>query len=349
MKKALIVLLILAVAGGVFAQSFSGNVRTGLWFTFDGEDNPVVAYSDDTWDPAAVRANVNFSNGGDDWGISVSTWADVPVEGDARNGPNVANLKGWVKFADIFKLSAGREIDDPWQTPGPEWEPLTYNSGLANVVLEITPISGLNFGFRLTYPNNGTKANKLVNFFEETGIGATYDAGIFSAATSLDLSSEESNGAGLDATWRFGVNVPTSIVNFAFQGAVNNLTEKAGKNQIWFAEEISGNIVGLNWRVNSKQTVVPDFAVDYISPRVTYGIPINDKASAEVGAEATFSFGDEFSFDAWYGYARGTYDFNDKVWTYAEFGLDDGQRNWNGGARYSKMNPYLMWAVGYSF
>jgi len=356
MKKALIVLLILAVAGGVFAQSFSGNVKTGAIFAF-GEDNPVWAYNGVDYDQHAVKAELTFSNGGDDWGVSVGANGDVPLKENGTGGIYIGDFKGWVKFADMFTLSAGKGVGDDWQFGDIFWMPMggplaaefwAGNDHKASVKLEIEPISGLNFGFLFSYPNQGSNAAKLVDFFQETGIGAKYNAGIFEAFTTFELFSPETTGAETDFSWKFGVNVPLGIINVKVEGG---FFEVLSSSKIKLGEKLYGNIVGLDWNVVSTQYITDgnDPTAD-IAVSLSYGIPINDKAKATLGASATTGIIPSFDIDVlkWNAYGKVAYDFNGNVSTSGEFGLDNGKRSDNF-ALGGKVTPYLMWLVGYNF
>ena len=78
MKKTLVVLLILAVAGGAFAQevTWSGEVVTGALIQLgDSYDDPVIAADDDD-DGRAIRARLNADVDGGNWGVQLGIGAD---------------------------------------------------------------------------------------------------------------------------------------------------------------------------------------------------------------------------------------------------------------------------------
>jgi len=349
MKKALIVLLILAVAGGLFAQSFSGSVKTGALFTFDG-DSPVKGLMEDDWRGQAVRGALDFSSGGDDWGASIGASAYTPNDGGDFSGINVEDFNGWVKFADIFKLTAGKGVGDPWYFNVDAWSDVPGRD--AGARLDIEPIDGLGFAFLFGYPNNKNKADKLVNFFEETAIFAHYGSSILEAYVSVDLHSPESVKVAadeekgtkdeyytdMDATLRFGVKVPLSFLEFKLVGHVDNLI---GGSTTWLEERIGGNVVGLGWYVWAHEDLGDPLAVS-ARAGVDYGIPISDKASASVGADANLIILQDFSFDWWQVWGKVGYNFNDNVSTSAKLNI-------KGNVDPSKITPTLWWLMGYSF
>jgi len=341
MKKALIVLLILAVAGGLFAQSWSGSVTTGAKFTF-AEDMPVAADDDDGH---AVKAGLSWANSDDDWGVNVSANANISQLNDdgeySTNGLDIGDMNGWVKFADMFKLTAGKGVGGAWGTGGNT--DTDISSSDAGARLEITPIDGLNFGFRFGYANNGVAVAKVANFFQEIGIGAKYDGGAWNVALGLDLDSEETNGAGLDALAYFGFNYTgLSLMNIHFGGKINNLFAKAGDMTVDLYEQLSGSVASLSWELDAHEGVQPTPLTMDVSANLEYAIPINDKASAVIGADAGLTILDEFSFDSWDIYAKLTYNFNGNVSTSFKFEVD-------GEVDPNKITPFLLWNIGFSF
>jgi hypothetical protein len=335
MKKALIVLLILGLAGGLFAQTFSGYVQTGALFTFTG-DNPVVAWDDDA---RPVRANLDFKSAGDDWGVSTS--ANAGVESDnAPYGITIDGMNGWVNFGGIFTLSAGKGgTGGAWQAT--TWKDWAFGSGNFGVRLNIKPIDGLSLGLRLGFPNNGVKADKLENFLLETGFGAKYDAGIFVVGTHLKLFSEETGDIPeTDATWWLDAKVPLSILTVEFESRFQNLLGKKAAMDKFLGLKLSGSVVGLDWNVWGSTTLADEFDLA-AGAGVSYGIPIDDKASAEVGASANLTVLKDSSFDGLNVYADYNYKFTSNVSTYFELGVD-GDKDFN-------LTPTLQWRIKYSF
>jgi hypothetical protein len=237
MKKALIVFLILAVAGGLFADpGFTGSVKTGALFTFSDD----AAYQargkmSDGWRDEAVRAALSFTNGGDDFGVTISGLATVPnnVDKAGAGGINIDAFNGWVTFAQMFTLTAGKGIGGNWQATSDVFD-RNISSSNAGARLNIKPIPGLDFGLAFGYPNQGSNAKKFENFLKETGIGAKYDAGIFVVGTSLDLRSEEFEGyPDMDGNWLFDAKIPLAgLFTVHLDGYIDNLFGKKDDQDI---------------------------------------------------------------------------------------------------------------------
>jgi len=341
MKKALIVLLILGLAGGLFAQTFSGNVRTGALFTFDGEDNPVKGTEEDGWRGQGVRAELSFKNSGDDWGVSVGASANVAdnANSNTASGINVESFNGWVKFANIFKLTAGKGVGDDWYWNVNEWSNMQDSAIGARLQADLMP--GLNVGLLFGYPNRGGNAGKIVNFFEETGIGAKYEASLFSTYASVQFESPETDGyTDLDATLRFGLKVP--VVGLFDVNVVGKVANLFSTQKTWMEEKISGNVAGLGWYVWAREDFGEPLTVA-AHAGVDYGIPINDKASATVGADADVTILDEFGFDGFDVWAELGYGFNGNVSTSFTFEVDVETGDT------TKFTPWLKWLMKYSF
>jgi hypothetical protein len=184
MKKALIVLLILAIAGGLFAQelTFSGAVKTGLKITADdvnnGQDIGVSFYNDDAG--KALRFDLNGAYTNNNYGVVFGLRTDV----NNGFGVNVHNAYGWFSFVDgIIKVSGGIIDDGPWNTGGLE----DYNDVKGNGLrLEIIPITGLNIGLVLRAPVLNLN---IKQFLSETAFGAKYESDLFWIAAGLILDS----------------------------------------------------------------------------------------------------------------------------------------------------------------
>jgi hypothetical protein len=342
MKKALIVLLILGLAGGLFAQSWSGSVTTGLKITLS-DDFPVMATADGD-DNGAVKASVSFKNSGDDWGINAGTSLKVGTDGVTGPSVTVGDFNGWVSFGGMFKLTAGKGIGDAWATGGNTDSKIGAKTDAA-YRLNITPISGLDFGLRFAYPTT-TKVNagKIGNFFQETGLGAKYDAGVFDLAAGLDLTSEETDPKALDGNAYAGFNYKAlaPLVTIHVGTKIANTFGSIGDTAITLFEQLNGSIVGLNWTVKANEAISASPAKTSLEASLAYPIAVNDATSAEVGARAQASYANDFSFDTWRLYAQATYKFNGKVSTTARFQIDDTLAT-------ETLVPFLRWTIGYNF
>jgi hypothetical protein len=341
MKKALVVFLILAVAGGLFADpSWNGFVQTGTKFTFT-DDMKVEAFDDDG---QAVKAGLTFKNSGDDWSFEFGVNSRVNAA-DGSTPLTIGNMFGRVNFGGIFQLSAGKGIGSAWGTGGKT----DASIGAKNNVsyrLNIKPISGLDFGVRFGFPKGtGTSAVKLADFFQETGIGAKYDAGAWDAAAGLNLFSEENaDPVGLEGNAYFGFNYKAlDLVKIHFGGKITNVFEKTNPQKIELFERLNGSIAGIDWQLDASETVVPSPVTLGLEPSVSYGIPINDKASAEVGADAGLTVLPDFSFDSVGAYAKLTYNFNSNVQTWFNLAVDAELGD------ETVTTPTLKWFIKYSW
>jgi hypothetical protein len=206
MKKALVVLLILAVAGGLFAQelTWSGAVKTGLRFEADdgdksGAQTKVRLYSDDA--DVISRFELNGAYAADNWGLKFRFRADNLTD------VSVHQAYGWVTFLDdVVKLSVGKIKDGTWGTQGIRGYDIT-GSGTR---LEVTPIEGLNVGLILRVPDNAIAVNlvsgdkdwfTVKQFLGETALGFSYASDFISAGASLELDGTIDGLGTDDDTW----------------------------------------------------------------------------------------------------------------------------------------------------
>ena len=114
MKKALVVLLILAVAGGLFAQSvsFSGRLDGGLgWTSFDGNDDSQIGLVAKNLEGNGIRAELNGTVTSDNGTAGISTRIRAGAAGSSGfpGGINFRWAFGWVSFADdLLRVQGGR-------------------------------------------------------------------------------------------------------------------------------------------------------------------------------------------------------------------------------------------------
>jgi hypothetical protein len=146
MKKALVALLILAIAGGAFAQElkFTGYVNTGV-AVLGGEDVP---YSDDgitSYARDAGRAGTRFQLNGaytnGDFGFNFRLRAQG--QGTANNSLFVHYAYGYATLFDTVKLFAGDINNGSWETQG-DWGD-DQGEGVG-ALLQIVAIENLNAG-----------------------------------------------------------------------------------------------------------------------------------------------------------------------------------------------------------
>jgi hypothetical protein len=208
MKKALIVLLILAIAGGLFAQdeglTWTGAVKTGLKIVADdghnGEDIGVNLYSDDAEVPIRLQLNGAYTK--DNYGVvfglrfdPYGLWTYVNPTADKVEGKlwgAAYNAYAWASFVnDIIKVSAGRIDDGVWKTGGVE------NWGISGdgLRVEIAPITGLNLGLMLRAP---VTTLTIKQFLSETAFGAKYESDLFWVAAGIILDGQADGLTGVN-------------------------------------------------------------------------------------------------------------------------------------------------------
>ncbi|MDR0688948.1 MAG: hypothetical protein LBG08_01600 [Spirochaetaceae bacterium] len=194
MKKALVVLLILAIAGGLFAQelTWSGAVKTGLRFSVDdddtnGEDPEISIYNDDA--DRISRFDLNAAYTKDNYGLVFRLRTDV---NDGLT-PTLHQAYGWVTFLDgVVKTSAGKIADGTWGTGGLK----NYTVSGTGLRLEVNPIEGLSAGLVLNVPVLPSLTVK--QFFSEIILGAKYSNDLFwlAGAVFIDSTIDGLNGFG---------------------------------------------------------------------------------------------------------------------------------------------------------
>jgi hypothetical protein len=191
MKKALVVLLILAIAGGLFAQeeglTWSGSIKTGLSIVADddhnGEDIQVKLNSDDAG--KVYRLDLEGTYTKDNYGLKFRLRSDSDYLTTAPKAfvPFVQQGYVWATFVnDIIKLSAGIIDDGAWKTGGLE----DYGINGDGLRLEVDPIEGLSLGFMLRAP---APTVTIKQFLSETAFGAKYSTDLFWVAAGLILDS----------------------------------------------------------------------------------------------------------------------------------------------------------------
>lgn len=205
MKKVLVVLLILAVAGGVFAQdlTWSGTVETGIHINKQDGADDVLVWADNDDGVYGVRAKLQAAITGDNWGFKVGYKVETS-DAIYRSAAQLYNGYGWLDLLNkMINVKAGLIDDDVWTTKGDEdWGIAT---GLG-VRLEVAPIEGLNVGFFLTWPDDTAGVNAsatgsaaIGQFFQETAIGFSYTADAFYVSGGVKLDSD-GDTAGAAAT-----------------------------------------------------------------------------------------------------------------------------------------------------
>ena len=214
MKKALIAILILAVAGGLFAQvSVGGSATTGL----------EVAIEDDT-----TFHLYNHRDYGGMYKFELSgsyTTENGKAGGDGGLDVTDGNIGGWgasvwFKPLDILKVTAGSVSTWDFGTPGS----LGAHNGNSDdgVILFLDPMAGLNL-FAGVYPSGGEFGDTAF------GVGAKFvSSGLFQIVANLGYDGAGNNGdgsvnagAGVDVLALSGLG----LTKLAVDVSVGNLTK----------------------------------------------------------------------------------------------------------------------------
>jgi hypothetical protein len=356
MKKALIGLLILAIAGGLFAQelNWTGTVRTGFQIdVIDGADDiGIYATDDDVPTPVKARLGLTYTDG--PWGLKLGTGANIGSE--SGTSMFVHNAYGWMDFVDgMLNIKAGLIDDNVWDTGG------EYDDGVATgggVRLEILPIEGLNLGAFFTYPDPAkVSATKIANFFQETAFGFSFDGGIFDVAAAIKLHSEECeytsfDGMDMRLVFAFGfTGIPG--LTLRVDGGVEHLAKysDAGEATIW--EEVDFALGPLSVGLHARELLLGygDIALAEVEVKPLVEYAVSDSVS--VGADVPVVMADigdglglgSFGVNAWCKYSLGG------AWLKAGYGFTSWQKDYGvdfeGGD--AALNHYIRLIFEYSF
>jgi hypothetical protein len=193
MKKILVVLLAILVAGGLFAQiSFTGDVKTGLRLSQTGD--PASTIGDEKlielWhDDAAQRFYLEGKlTVADNYGLSFGLVGKPAPDAVAFD---YARLYGEF-LNDVLRVTVGKGTGGAWGTGGKLDTTFDDTSGLK---LEIMPVAGLDVGAQFR-TELGTKVSAsplmtLDQWSNEITFGVKYEAaGLFKVVTALKLDSD---------------------------------------------------------------------------------------------------------------------------------------------------------------
>jgi len=291
MKKALVVFLILAVAGGLFAQtSWSGSVSTGFGIGFDDNDDskPLVDYIRDRGDQG-LRADVNFNytGGGPDkdgnpnpygsWGAGLGVRGQVDKFATSTYEISINGGSVWWQPNSLVYLAIGTGANkDVYATPGG----LGFKQSIhdANgLKLHLTPMAGLSIGAHAFYGNVGALKN-----FEDMnyGLGVNYTAtGLLNVVANFRYKPEQTDnkfdvGAGANflglssvgltklaadvGTYNFGDNSKFFIgigESITFKALENLLTlDLAGQQFIWAGDD-EKDFIPMRYRFGLSYTI----------------------------------------------------------------------------------------------
>ncbi len=198
MKKFLVVLMILAVAGGLFAQGLviSGSLKTGM--TIDNDGAAFVNHSGDDENRLDINGSFAVENFGAKFNLRF--YDDLGTGSDPFSNFKVSNAYAWVNlFGGMAKVSGGLIDDGVWGTGGDKDWGFATGAGLR---LEVTPLEGLNFGLFIPgdiKSNDGDydkddKVN-IADTFSELVIGASFSNDMIGIGAAVDIGGRDNNDA----------------------------------------------------------------------------------------------------------------------------------------------------------
>jgi hypothetical protein len=192
MKKLLIVLLILSVAGSIFAVdlgdgfTLGGEVKSGFGiFSQDdgdddnGDDTYIQALNDDAGSP--LRGRLNFGWAGDVGGTKFRLQANSGT--DAVTMPKAF---GWVNLLDKkIVIWGGHGVDDIYGTGADDVLYYKNVDGGDQVRIEVRPIGGLSLAFGLPLPiGESTIMGQTIN--NQRSLANAFGGSMFGAKFSND-------------------------------------------------------------------------------------------------------------------------------------------------------------------
>jgi hypothetical protein len=181
MKKALLVLLLLAVAGGLFAQvTWTGNVFAGLRAT-SAERGPNWAlgwYNSSLGAANQVRLNASYRNEAGTYGGNLSLRAQTSLAGGAGAVvPFVHTYRGWFTMFDgKLKILGGKWSEGEFTEGVWGWGLTYWSYTRPGVAAYFYPMDGLRFGFGVNASAAGTVETDLRYW-----LGAAYEGDSFGA------------------------------------------------------------------------------------------------------------------------------------------------------------------------
>jgi hypothetical protein len=202
MKKVLVVLLILAVAGGLFAQTeltFGAGISTGLGIGWDNSDNgdPKIDFVRERGN-GAIRGDVSANlRNGKDW--EAGTFGGTVTFAVAYGGVFQGNKRAYsvdnvyIFWYPISILSLRIGTHGPWDfgTPGGLGESWGVRGGDAGLSVVLRPIAGLDIMASAMY-GESVKLLKDMGY----GLGAQYGSDLFSLTANLRYYTTNTKEAG---------------------------------------------------------------------------------------------------------------------------------------------------------
>ena len=288
MKKVLIVLLALAIAGGLFADEVivSGEVNTGIFFRAgDSYDDPTAELWND--DDAAYIAKIGVSYDADVWGAQIGIKA-IDGEEDGVQYDNYFGFydaHGWLKFMDGLIILRGGLIDpNVWNTGG--WVDTGFANG-GGVRVEVEPFDGLSLGAKFGF---GTQfgPDTISDFFQETAFGFAFDGGIFGLSASGKVYSEVSDREETDFDFTAGFGFYGLDIVDIYLGFLAESLIAEGDSTIMVGLNVDIDLGALGAGIEVGLTMVDGLSEVWIDPFVSFSL--SDRIT--VGGDVGFTFAD---------------------------------------------------------
>jgi hypothetical protein len=298
MKKALIVLLILAVAGGLFAQeaptfTWTGEFITGAHVVVNEDlDDPLFVLSNDD---GRNRVRLNGAVAGPNYGFNfrlqaaqITTDPAFPVVDTTNRLVTMPFAYGYVNFFNGLLKVTGGHIDPKAWNSGPVidtgWD---HERALR---FEFTPsqVSGLNAGFSLKFtdwerPHSIVAGAPIADTLLETVIGFKYTGlSILDITAALKLDGDDA-AKDMNASLGLALKGIPNLTTAAIEVVALNLNdfEEAGAGEIRLGQRVTYVISALTLQLSAREHIYSLKDKDIglrIEPQVAY--KINDSLTA---------------------------------------------------------------------
>jgi opacity protein-like surface antigen len=223
MKRALIVLLLLAVAGGLFAQTltWSGHVQSGIQVVIPAEGDPTVAWHN--WDNGNnYRLRIGASYTSADGKAGAAGWLQTQ-----NGGFEVEQGRAWVYPLDILRLQIGRGGPGGFGTLGSfdDGRGAGDVNGLSAILTPALDSATFSVGASVA-PSNATFDNTRYTFGVAFGLPS-----LLNVRANLNYQGAENDGDGrADAGFGIGVLAlnaasGTGLTRLAIDVRADNLTK----------------------------------------------------------------------------------------------------------------------------
>jgi len=311
MNKLFAVLLLAALAAGVFAQEFkiSGEVKTGLiQTTTDDQISPdgdkrtkkgtytAPGSKDDAGTGSGrFRINAEYSNGnvGIKFRMQMENWGSSG--GD--NSPAWPYAFGYSNFLeDQLTVSLGKLGDSPWGTGGPElWQELESIASLGGMRFEIKPnfAPGLNVGFVINdfdgsskiWTDDEKKPVSFLDVLQESVVGISYTHDLFMIRTAyrfdseVDRVDEDDPGNGREGG-KIAYRIEEHIIEQYLPGfSIWALgywygLGKSGEYKYRYAEVNADIVDARNWVYDAQNWLFIQYAPDFLTAQLRVGYDV---------------------------------------------------------------------------